>query len=267
LFSSVDYDAAELRSLSQVLLWTVGWSRMAEFYQKDPNGDPHLQMAAVMLGITPEEAQARKDAGDPEIKKARQNAKAANFGLSGGLGIKKFCDYARKSYGVVISENQAKTVKEQWLNTWPEMRKYFEIISQRSERGSFTMMQLAPEGRKHRYRGCVGYTDGANGYFQGLAADGAKEALCRISYECYVDRTSPLFGSRVVGFFHDETFLEVPEDCAHEAATRQTELMISGMRAWLPDVPVTCSPALQRRWLKSAEPLYVNGRLVPWEPK
>lgn len=271
LFSSVDYDAAELRCLSQVLLWTVGWSKMAEFFQANPNGDPHLALAATMLGITLEEAQQRKK--DKDVKDARQKAKAPNFGWPGGLGVDKFMDYARKSYGTIFTRPQALLVKEQYLQTWPEVRHYFKLISQRAERGPFTMMQLAPGGKPHRYRGNVGYTDGCNTLFQGLAADGAKEAMCRISYECYTGRTwdsdepSPLAGSRLVAFLHDESFMEVPEDCAHEAATRQAELMISGMRSWVVDVPVTCSPALQRRWLKNAEPVYVNGRLVPWEPK
>ncbi len=266
-FSSVDYDCAELRSLAQITLNLFGRSKMAEFFQNEPKGDPHLALAATILGISLDEAKTRKKAQDPAIEAARQNAKAANFGFPGGMGVKKFIDTARKQYGITFTERQAKDLRETWLNTWPEIREYFKYISHKTERGEMTLTQYHPKGEPHRTRAGLGYSDGCNTLFQGLTADGAKEALRLISRECYV-RGTTLFGSRVVGFLYDETILEVPIDIAHEAATRQAELMIKGMSVWVPDVPITCEPALMRRWLKNAKARYdANGRLVPWEPK
>jgi DNA polymerase I-like protein with 3'-5' exonuclease and polymerase domains len=65
---------------------------------------------------------------------------------------------------------------------------------------------------------------------------------------------------------HDEIIAEVPEDRAHEAAHRIAEVMVETMNLYTPDVPARAEPALMRRWYKAADPVYVDGRLVPWEP-
>ena len=44
---------------------------------------------------------------DPDVKNARQLAKVANFGLPGGLGVKKLVVYARTNYGVILTEARA----------------------------------------------------------------------------------------------------------------------------------------------------------------
>jgi DNA polymerase I-like protein with 3'-5' exonuclease and polymerase domains len=67
-------------------------------------------------------------------------------------------------------------------------------------------------------------------------------------------------------FAHDELILEMPEEKAHEAALRQVEVMVASMKEYVPDVRVSAEPALMRRWYKDAAPVYVDGRLVPWEP-
>ncbi len=110
----------------------------------------------------------------------------------------------------------------------------------------------------------MGFCDGANTLFQGLAADGAKNALFRVAHECYVDQGTALFGTRPVVFVHDEIIAEVPADIAHEASERLAVVMCQAMAEYVPDVPITAKPALMERWLKAAEPVYANGRLVPW---
>jgi DNA polymerase-1 len=270
LLASVDYDCAELRALAQVCLWLFGRSRMAEFFQNDPDGDPHLELAANELRITYEEAMRRKKAGDRVIKNLRQNKKAVSFGFPGGLGPDKFMLMARKNYGAIFTRPEAKRNKQQWLQRWPEMRLYFDLIDRVTGGGrgkNGTVEQLRPGRQPHRVRGKVGYTDGCNTLFQGLIADAASHALWNVSRECYVDETSPLFGSRPVIFLYDEIIAEVPIDRAHAAAHRLRDVMVSSAREWIPDVPVTASPALMTNWHKSAEPVYVDGKLVPWQPK
>lgn len=107
-----------------------------------------------------------------------------------------------------------------------------------------------------------------NSYFQGSVADGAKFACFLVAWECYAKPESPLYGCRPVLFLHDEILIEAPEERAHEAAVRLGQVMVEALQCFLPDVPVTASPALMRRWYKGAEAAYdANGRLVPWEPK
>lgn len=257
---SVDYDSLELRSFAQVLLWVVGHSTMAERYQADPGYDPHTELAGKLMGLSYADAMKLKKSGDKSLKEKRQLAKAANFGYPGGLGAKRFIDYARVGYGVEITVNQAYELKEQWMAAFPEVAGYFEYVSWLAETGT-PFEQFVSQ----RIRGRVGFTDGCNTGFQGAAADGAKRALYAVTQACYVEPTSPLFGSRVVAFIHDEICTEVPIASAHEAAMEQVRLMEQEMQIVLRDIPVRASPALSTRWIKAAEAKYADGRLTAWD--
>mgnify|MGYP001604517681 FL=1 len=175
-------------------------------------------------------------------------------------------DYARKGYGVIVSLAEAEALKKIWYEENPEMVPYFSFISQHidvaGDRGA--VFTLPSTGRK---RGGCGYSDGANYFFQGMAADGAKMALFAVSAECYADPTSVLFGCRPVVFIHDEIFLEVPESIAHEAALRVVEIMEREMMRVTPGVPSRASPALCRHWIKAAEAVYRNDRLICYEDR
>ena len=229
-------------------------------------------MAASMLGITYEEAIARKKQGDPQIGEYRQLSKALNFGFPGGLGPAKFVEYARAGYGVSLTEQEARRRKEDWYKKWPEMRLYHQHF------GSMTMgdrkFALTQPG-SGRIRGEVGFCDGANSVFQGRAADGAKRAGWYIAKECYLrdpyrdgSGPTPLYGARPVLFVHDEFILEVPVETAHEATLRLSKVMVAGMREVVPDVNVGTEYAVATRWYKGASAVYdANGRLIPWEPK
>lgn len=274
LFASADYSTLELCALAQVCLDLFGWSNMADALRSGQ--DLHVRMAASILGIPYEEAIARYHAGDEEVADKRQLAKAANFGYPGGLGPEKFQAYARDSYGVTIDLDTSTALKATWRETWPETRLFFDNVNmQLGGRDDFTLTQL----RSGRVRGGVGYCDGCNSYFQGLAADGAKAAMFYIAQECYLGfgtawprdgrAPSPLYGSRVVAFIHDEFLLEVRDDAnAGAAADRLAAVMVEGMARYIPDVPIKAEPVLMRRWLKGAKPVRdASGRLLPWEPK
>lgn len=269
VFCSVDYDCAELRALAQCCLWIprVGFSKMAEFFQANPNGDPHLMLAATILGISYDEAKARKK--EKFIKHIRQGCKAVNFGFPGGLGIEKFQTLARKNYGVEFSADEARERKKQWFATWPEMERYLAYISARVQLDNPTVEQLCPpEFRPHRKRGNVSYCDGANGFFQGLVADITGEATWLAAEESLANPESPLYGSRLVAHMYDELIAEVPIEFAHEAGFRLRDLMIETAARWCPDVPFTAMPALMTRWTKGAETVFdADDRLIPWEPK
>jgi DNA polymerase I len=223
--------------------------------------DPHLAMGARLLGMAYEDAEANKKRDD--VKHARQLAKVANFGFPGGLGAPKLVAFAAKS-GVTITEPFAKDLKKTWLEQWPEMRDFFGHVAGLTNNPEQlgTVVQL----RSNRIRGGAHYTAACNTYFQGLGADATKHAGWLITKACYTDRTSPLYGSRLVAFVHDEFLLETLEATAHEAAHELSRLMIVGANEWLPDVPFTeVEPLLMRVWSKDAEPIYdAQGRLVPW---
>jgi DNA polymerase I-like protein with 3'-5' exonuclease and polymerase domains len=152
------------------------------------------------------------------------------------------------------------------MRSVPEIRIYHDNVGRITEGGNGRIGQL----RSGRVRGGLGFTDCANGFFQGLAADGAKHALFRVSKACYTDRSSPLYGCRPANFVHDENILEAPKEQAHEAALEMTRIMCETMHeGYCPNVPIEASPALMERWYKSADAVYdsVTKRLIPWRPK
>lgn len=273
VFLDCDYDGLELRTLGQVCLRLLGKSRLADVINEGK--DPHLMFAAELLHIPYEEVEERKK--DPEVKEARQLAKAANFGFPGGLGIKTFIKFA-KGYGVDLDEEEAKRLKDNWLSTFPEMREYFALISKYTEEDPEEGLANVEQLFTKRLRGAITYTAACNTYFQGLGADATKAAGFQIAYECYVDTTSPLFGCRIVNYIHDQFILECDEDKAHEAAFRLAKVMEDEATKFLPDVPALVSePMVTRCWSKETEqrwdrPLFMeNGerdpdaRLVPWD--
>jgi DNA polymerase I-like protein with 3'-5' exonuclease and polymerase domains len=265
VFVDSDYDLIELRALAQVCLWSFGKSRLAE--RLNAGFDVHLDFGAQLLGISYEEALIRKN--DDAVKDARQVAKVANFGYPGGMGVVKFSRWAKAQHGIVLDEMKAAQLKQRWLENWPEVGRYFKWIGE--SKWAFNL-RLGEEVTKieqfvsGRFRGGCRFTDAANGFFQSLAADIGKAAGFRISRACYDEsRGSPLFGSRIVNFIHDQFLIESPEEIAHECAVETGKIMIDAARPFLPNVPATCTPCVARRWSKDAKAIYENGRLVPWE--
>lgn len=269
LYAFADYDTLELRTLAKECEELVGYSAMADALRRGE--DLHLAMAAQMLGITYAEAKLRKSQGDVDISEKRQLCKIANFGFPGGMVPKTFRDYAA-GYGVTISLALATQLYNTWKKSWPEMDRYFTIIKgMLGPHGEGTIVQ----SRSLRIRGHVTFCAAANTRFQGRAADGAKEALWRLAVECYLgDRTdgkagvSPLYGCRPVLFMHDEVGMEIPPWAnASAAATRLGEVMVEAMSVWVAGIPVKAGPVLMRRWYKGADPVRVNGELVPCKPE
>jgi len=256
VFAGADYDGLELRTVAQACLRLVGHSELARAL--NAGLDPHLALAAQILGVDYDEAKARKKAGDKEIDNARQTAKVANFGFPGGLGAERFVEYARGSYGVDISVERARDLKSQWLQRWPEFVAYFAHIN------VIDQVQHLFSGRVRG--GDVPYTVACNSFFQGLGADAAKRAGWLICRACYAQPDSPLYGCRTVLFAHDEFLLEVPDDERADPAARElARLMCEGANQFLPDVPATTEACIMRYYSKDAKSVYdEDRRLVPW---
>jgi DNA polymerase I-like protein with 3'-5' exonuclease and polymerase domains len=156
----------------------------------------------------------------------------------------------------------AEALRNSWFKQWPEMRKYFALISDAVNYNNGEIEQLYSK----RVRGACTFTSGANTLFQGLAADGAKMALWDVSRACYNDKKSPLYGSRPVLFIHDEIGAEMPEATASEALEEMSRIMVDAMEAVTPDIKIRTDGALCRNWWKGAKDLKVNGRSVPVKP-
>lgn len=280
---AIDYGTLELRAFAQRCENLGIPSRMAEVMRtKDRDGnwmDVHLMFAAFMAGVSYDTALDMKAGKQgPEAKarigSLRSVAKPLNFGAPVGMGAEKLKESARKSYGVDFDAMgiDAQEILDQWKSLWTEAPLYFafcsgvlrdtgevrktevvradgtvEVVERAVKRGSFRLQSSG------RIRGRCGFTDGANYGFQGLASDGAKAALWRVTRECYGDPDSPLWGCRPINFIHDEIMLEAPEHKASAAADRMAQIMREEMERYIWCVPIVVDVALMRRWYKEAE--------------
>jgi len=272
VYCSADYHAIELVGVSQVELWWFGHSAMGDAILA--GRDLHLDLASYILEIPYEEAEARLASADPVMEEWRQLAKQANFGFNGGMGAKGFIAVC-KGYGIVLDPDPDKALerahflRDAWMRRWEEKQLYFDVLSHSTQlSGTFTAIQ--PVSMRHR--GGCSYTSGANTYFQGFIADGAKAAAYQLARECYLGekpdgKPSPLVNVRPWAKLYDEVLSEGPED-ADAWVDRKVEIMRDTMQAYIPDLPVKVDAKIMRRWYKKAKPVRnQEGRLIPWEPK
>jgi hypothetical protein len=263
VFAQADYPQLELYTLAQCCITRFGQSALGDMLRAGI--DPHLAMAAKILGVSYEEAAKNKSRED--VDHARAIGKVFNFGRPGGMGAKKLKIWARKTYGVDLTVEQIEEYGQEWFATLPEMRLHFAHASALFPEGieRATVETLFTERR----RGGATYCASCNNGFQALGADCAKAGLWLVSEAEYVDTASPLFGARTVAFVHDEIIVEVDDaPVASDAARELARLMIEGANRYLPDVPIPLAkmePVLMRRWDKGAKPGFRDGRLVPWE--
>ncbi len=273
VFAQADYSGLELATLAQVMIDIFGRSTLADAL--NAGLDAHSAVASEILEWEYARTyQAYKDKSSPEHKdadEARGAGKVANFGFPGGLGPKTFVTFAKKNYGVTLAPTdeeaieKARKLKKSWQAAWPDMPDYFAYINALP---TDAIGYVLEQHRSKRRRGGAAYTEACNSFFQGLGADATAAAGWRISKACYIDRKSPLFGSRIVNYIHDEFIVETDIANAAEAAEELSRLMVAGARPWIPDVKLQAEPCLMTAWSKEAKTIRdVTGRLLPWSPE
>lgn len=123
-----DYSAIEITTLAAVLYQRYGPTTLYRVLQE--GRDPHSYTASLVTGwsydtirqgVKDEKASGRKG----PYTQARQSAKAINFGVPGGLGARRLADYARRSYGVDMTPETAKRLRDRLINeVYPELGRY-----------------------------------------------------------------------------------------------------------------------------------------------
>jgi DNA polymerase I-like protein with 3'-5' exonuclease and polymerase domains len=209
---------------------------------------------------TPDELQILKDSIKVlEKGKYRQQAKACNFGYPGGLGIDTFITWAKNTYGQSFTPEEAAKLRVLWLESFPEMEYHLKGVEDKFHRGKSGEKRYIGSTIHGRVRADCGYCDSLNYEFQGVAADGAKNALYYLFKE----------GFKTVNFIHDEAIEEFPIDHQlQQKCKRVDELMIQAMQEYIPDVLLQVEGALMYRWDKNAEPIHdSHGDLVIWTPE
>lgn len=264
---SLDLDMAEAVGVAQIHYWVFGRSKLGDALRSTPAKDIHCILAAEMMNCSYEEVLKNKKQG--QYAKERQNAKYGNYGFWGLMGPKKFVATTNakiRKKEDKISLATGERIYAGWRSAWaPETFEYKEWVQKMLGDGGKAVFRHFVSGR---VRGGLEYSEAANNPFQGLIADGIKAALLPICYEMYCERSSPLYGSRLLLDLHDEIFAELVEEKAHEAAFRLQKILLDTFnQKYTPDVPMTGEPALMRRWRKATPSLYVDGQLVPAKPQ
>jgi len=264
VLASIDFGQLELCCWAQVCIDLDCGSALADALNSGV--DVHALLGSRLFGVEYEWVVANKKK-DHRAAEIRQAGKPYSFGLPGGMGAKGIVKYAKASYGVIVTELEAKGHIEKWKSLWPEQEKFFRFIRNcvgPAEEGAIVQV------RSWRRRGGASYTSAANTTFQGLASDMFKESGYEVLRCCDLGEDSEgrkypvLRGSFIVNEIHDELVMELPIDRASEAAAAVVEIMERVGKKWCPDVPPKAEPALMERWTKGAGPKYENGKLVVW---
>ena len=117
IFIEGDFKAAELVALAQTYYAMYNDSALG---QSINNGrDPHFDMARRLVDNLDQLPESDR-------KRFRQAAKAINFGVPGGLGSAKFALYAKRSFGLSLSLDEARDLRQRALVADPELRRYLD---------------------------------------------------------------------------------------------------------------------------------------------
>jgi DNA polymerase I-like protein with 3'-5' exonuclease and polymerase domains len=183
--------------------------------------------------------------GKEEISKDdRKLAKAVNFGLLYGMGVKGLQTYALKSYGVEMSLEEATHYRRRFFQTYPRLREWHEHERRAWQRGDTETRTLTGRRRTDVER----LTDRLNAPVQGTGADGLKLALTLLW-----ERRDECPGAVPVLVCHDEVVVECDAEQAGEVKAWLEKAMIEGMEAVLSGmeevgVPVEVDARIARSW-------------------
>ncbi|WP_290798360.1 DNA polymerase, partial [Halomonas sp.] len=174
---------------------------------------------------------ASKITGDPLDKVSdehRRMAKAINFGLVFGMGARSLADYARNTYGVTMTNKQAKEARDAYFESYPVVVRWQHKVTKASQTYNNAATRM---GRVIKLNPEKVYTQSKNYPVQGSAADVMLAALKIVDREI----TRQELDIRIVCCVHDEIHLEAPEDLAEQAKSLLEECMVAGMLEIFPE--------------------------------
>lgn len=216
-----DYSQIELRVIAQI----SGDKRMINAYR---NGEDLHKLTASLVLQKPI---------DLITKEERQAAKAVNFGLVFGMGAAGLKTYAKETYGVGMSLQEAEVFKKRFFAGYKGLDHWHKEVKRKMSSSSRTLT-----GRKHTYAKDSGMSGRYNTPVQGTAADVLKNALGML----YV--TLQNTNTFIVAVVHDEIVLECDEDKAEETAVLLRNTMEKAGSKYLIDLPVVAEASIADSW-------------------
>lgn len=222
-----DYSQIELRIAAKL----AGERKMLDAYKR--GDDLHTLTAKLITG--------KKDVD----KNDRQLAKAVNFGLLYGMGADKLKRYAKQSYGVSLSRDDAFKYRNNWFAAYPAIREWHNRVGaeQDDSRATGEVPHTRTYAGRVRY-GVGNFTEHLNTPIQGSGADGLKFSLLRAGRE----------GLYPVLVIHDEIVVETAAEGSEEVAGRLKSIMEEEMYAAVnvsgTHVPIEVEVTVSREWAK-----------------
>lgn len=182
----LDYSQMELRAAAHIAYIP----NMLQAYNN--NMDLHTETARAISGK------------DNISEQERYQAKAVNFGFLYGMTAKSFVDYAKQSYDVVISYEQAEQFRDSYFKNYPELKDYYVKIQQDMNKKGYIEN---PVGRRKRYP--KDFKDNnllshINAPIQGFGSDVLVLSLLEISELPECD-----FYFKILGTVHDSILLAI----------------------------------------------------------
>lgn len=209
------------------------------------------------------------------FKHFRSFAKPVGLGFPGGLGPATMVDFARKTYGVIMTEEEAYDYREFWRDTYPEMPEFFDWINGQTDpfngsSGDSYYTYTTPMGLVRRGASFCAAANGCS--MQSPGAEAAMMGTILVSRACYdPTQNSVLYGCRPIAFVHDQIIGETTKDSSLWAAQCEevARLLCEGAEMVLHSITMRTDEALLTAlWTKSAEPVRdpETQELQVWTP-
>lgn len=175
-------------------------------------------------------------------KEERQLAKAANFGLIYGMSEKSLAIYAKNSYGVYMTKDEARRFRDVFFHTFKGIKAWHDEIKK----------ELKTKGEVHS-KTLLGkplvahtFTDAANYPIQGTGAELLKLAVLIFDQE--VKRLS--LDASVVNLIHDEIVVETKKEQATQVSKLLEKAMKKAGSIVLRHVNVESEITINDAWIK-----------------
>lgn len=220
-FVIADYSQIELRVIAEI----ADDKTMMDAYREGQ--DLHMLTASLMTGKSL----------DKVTKEERQAAKALNFGLIYAMGARGLQIYAKETYGVIMTLEEAETFRNRFFEAYYGLNAWHRKIRSMNFKESRTI-----KGRRIIFEGEPGVAALYNTPVQGTAADITKLALGML-----IKALEPT-GAKIIGTVHDEIILEVCEEKASDAAKILKDIMEKAGNECLKKVPVVAETTIADSW-------------------
>ncbi len=222
-----DYSQVELRAAAAI----AGEQVMIEAYKRGE--DLHRLTAAAVLGKPLEQI----------TKEDRQKGKSSAFGLLYGQSAKGLVRYAKSSYGVNLTEEEARAIRQKFFATYGRLRQWHGQSHVSAEKGVTEIRtvtgrrRLIPSNASEWER----FTALVNTPVQGGCADGLKQALIDLSARLPED-------AKIVSTIHDEIIVECDEAAAESVQEILQTTMREAMAVLFPQVAIEVEAGTCRNW-------------------